>query len=70
MKKTHVTLLLVAVAVVVAVFLYFGRGAGSQSIALSPKALEEGAALLEEGVPEEGGPELAVVEAIDAKRQQ
>jgi hypothetical protein len=69
MKKTHATILWVAVAAIVVGFLYFWVGGGNKTADLSPKALIEGAAVVEEGVPEEGGPELAAVEAVDAKRQ-
>ncbi len=70
MKKPHATLLWIAVAVAVVGFFYFWVGGGNKTSDLSPRALAEGAAIVEEGVPEEGGPELAAVEAVDAKRAQ
>ncbi len=69
MKKTHIILLGAAGVLVVVGFLIFGRGAGDNSSGLSAKELVEDAAILEQGVPEAGGHELAVVEAVDAKRQ-
>ena len=69
MKKTHATILWVVVAVIAAGFLYFWVGGCNKTADLSPKALIEGAAVVEEGVPEEGGPELSAVEAVDAKRE-
>jgi FlaG/FlaF family flagellin (archaellin) len=50
MKKTHATILWVAVAVIVTGFLYFWVGGGNKTADLSPKALIEGAAVVEEGV--------------------
>ena len=69
MKKTHAIMLWAVVAAMVAGFLYFWVGEGNKTADLSPKSLIEGAAVVEEGVPEEGGPELVAVEAIDAKRE-